>query len=117
MPARGAGLTKTIARASLCRELLAEHTAHRVTEQDWLRCDSFEKGLELIEVVGHADTDEGGALLVGTQAVADQVWGMASPTEPLERRLELIENPAAFIGAMDHHDVLGHCVHPLRLLS
>jgi hypothetical protein len=66
-----------------------------VTEQSWLRCDSFEKGLKLVEVVGQADPDESGALLVGTQAVAGQVWGMAGPTELLERGLELIENPAA----------------------
>jgi len=71
-----------------------------VTEQSWLRCDSFEKGLKLVEVVGQADPDESGALLVGTQAVAGQVWGMAGPTELLERGLELIENPAALIGAM-----------------
>jgi hypothetical protein len=93
--------------------LLGEHTAHRVTEQSWLRCDSFEKGLKLVEVVGQADPDESGALLVGTQAVAGQVWGMAGPTELLERGLELIENPAALIGAMDHHDVLGHGLCPL----
>src|SRR5262249_28170300 len=38
---------------------------------------------------------------------------MAGPTELLERGLELIENPAALIGAMDHHDVLGHGLCPL----
>jgi len=117
MPARGAGAYEDQrTREAFGRELLGKHSAHRVAEQDRLRCDSFEKNLKLIEVVGHADPDESGALLVGLEPVADQVRRVASPAEFVEHCLKLIEAPAAFVRAVDHYDVLGHgvCTFPVR---
>jgi len=40
--------------------------------------------------------------------MTDQVRRMAGEAEPLENTFELGEAPAAFIGAVHHHDVLGH---------
>jgi len=88
MPARGAGAYEDQrTREAFGREFLGKHSAHRVAEQDRLRCDSFEKNLKLIEVVGHADPDQSGALLVGLEPVADQVRRVASPAEFVDTAL------------------------------
>ena len=97
------------------RQLLSEHASHGMAEQHRSRRQRGKKSLELGAIIGHADPDQVLAAGNRLRAVADQIRGMARPTEAREHSPELVEAPGALIGAVDHDDVLGHGTIPVPL--